>query len=134
MHSLLVKTRFPLLQKKVPMIDGYSYFETRQPLHLNILDTLRRFKLHCQQAFNEYIQKKHESKTFQTRCKGVQTGNNLQRKNVVYIVCRSYRVVLLPSDIRDAAAAATVGTTPVETPGLDKCRSLTRQKKIKGFR
>lgn len=25
-----------------------------------------------------------------------------------------------PSDIRDAAAAAAVGTTPVETPGLDR--------------
>jgi len=29
-----------------------------------------------------------------------------------------------PSDIRDAAAAAAVGTTPVEMPGLDRWRSL----------
>jgi hypothetical protein len=35
-----------------------------------------------------------------------------------------YKVVPPPSDIRDAAAAAAVGTTPVETPGFDKCRSL----------
>jgi len=35
-----------------------------------------------------------------------------------------YRGVPPPSDIRDAAAAAAVGTTPVETPGLDRWRSL----------
>jgi hypothetical protein len=35
-----------------------------------------------------------------------------------------YKVVPPPSDIRDAAAAAAVGTTPVEIPGFDKCRSL----------
>lgn len=35
-----------------------------------------------------------------------------------------YKVVPPPSDIRDAAAAAAVGTTPVETPGLDRWRSL----------
>lgn len=29
-----------------------------------------------------------------------------------------------PSDIRDAAAAAAVGTTPVETPGFDRCNNL----------
>lgn len=29
-----------------------------------------------------------------------------------------------PSDIRDAAAAAAVGTTPVETPGFDRWSSL----------
>lgn len=37
-----------------------------------------------------------------------------------------YKVVPPPSDIRDAAAAAAVGTTPVETPGFDKCRSGAR--------
>ena len=35
-----------------------------------------------------------------------------------------YNVVLPPSDIRDAAAAAAVGTTPVEMPGFDRWRSL----------
>jgi len=35
-----------------------------------------------------------------------------------------YRGVPPPSDIRDAAAAAAVGTTPVETPGLDRWSSL----------
>jgi hypothetical protein len=35
-----------------------------------------------------------------------------------------YKGVPPPSDIRDAAAAAAVGTTPVETPGLDRWRSL----------
>jgi len=35
-----------------------------------------------------------------------------------------YNVVPPPSDIRDAAAAAAVGTTPVEMPGLDRWRSL----------
>jgi len=29
-----------------------------------------------------------------------------------------------PSDIRDAAAAAAVATTPVEMPGFDRWRSL----------
>jgi len=29
-----------------------------------------------------------------------------------------------PSDRRDAAAAAAVGTTPVDMPGFDKCSSL----------
>lgn len=28
--------------------------------------------------------------------------------------------------MRDAAAAAAVGTTPVEIPGFDKCRSLRK--------
>lgn len=41
-----------------------------------------------------------------------------------------YKVVPPPSDMRDAAAAAAVGTTPVETPGFDKCRSL--QNKYQG--
>lgn len=35
-----------------------------------------------------------------------------------------YKVVPPPSDMRDAAAAAAVGTTPVEAPGFDKCSSL----------
>ena len=35
-----------------------------------------------------------------------------------------YEFVPPPSDIGDAAAAAAVGTTPVEMPGLDRCRSL----------
>lgn len=30
----------------------------------------------------------------------------------------------LLNDMRDAAAAAAVGTTPVVTPGFDKCSSL----------
>lgn len=39
--------------------------------------------------------------------------------------CNSfYKVVPPPSDMRDAAAAAAVGTTPVEMPGFDKWSSL----------
>lgn len=37
-----------------------------------------------------------------------------------------YKGVPPPSDMRDAAAAAAVGTTPVEMPGFDKCRSGAR--------
>lgn len=43
----------------------------------------------------------------------------------IYITTQAhYKVVPPPSDIRDAAAAAAVGTTPVEMPGLDRWRSL----------
>ena len=39
-----------------------------------------------------------------------------------------YNVAPPPSDISDAAAAAAVGTTPVEMPGFDKCNSLRTHK------
>lgn len=40
--------------------------------------------------------------------------------SILPILQVSYKVVPPPSDMRDAAAAAAVGTTPVETPGFDK--------------
>ena len=39
-----------------------------------------------------------------------------------YNLC--YHAVTPASDMRDAAAAAVVGITPVEEAGFDKCRSL----------
>ena len=49
---------------------------------------------------------------------GVQLEKLLTSKQTIYIV------VPAPSERRDAAAAAAVGTTPVDIPGFDKCSSL----------
>lgn len=41
-----------------------------------------------------------------------------------WFVVVGYMLVDPLNDMRDAAAAAAVGTTPVETPGFAKCSSL----------
>lgn len=50
----------------------------------------------------------------------IHVHNHMSRSQVLLSKVGSYKVLPPPFDMREAAAAAAVGTTPVETPGFDR--------------
>ena len=53
------------------------------------------------------------------------TSKTIRPENTDFRVVHGAYIFVFPLyDMSDAAAAAAVGTTPVETPGFDKCSNL----------
>lgn len=50
----------------------------------------------------------------------IHVHNHMSRSQILPRNVGSYKVLPPPFDMREAAAAAAVGTTPVETPGFDR--------------